>query len=701
MDRTSFKKTSSSIGLFLLLVCLVAFSTTDHAAAKPETGIDMGLNETDSLSGSYVAFDPAVAGESCFTQGVAQDFCFRAESFTNDWEYVYYIWLQFPEGWVVNNVTIFGTPACDSGGSFGELTFAVSPQNVVQINHSRYMASSDHCTVYYLVNVTPGATPIDAPVSWYWDGDGYASAPHHPCSNDGYTPAGQEACDEMINPPAMIPPCVVLPGVYLLPETQSASGCAGEPQIHELSLRNLTGSDGVFDMDYSISSGIGTLTGPATVTVPNDAIQVFEVTLTPDASLLPGELVVGLISAEGNGYSDTATINKTTIAGGWEEIAVEPNNGRMDNAVVTYDGKIWSITGYSADADVRYFSPDTDGWTTVTGSAAPFGINYVRSGAVWGDKAYVYGDSTTAGFTGLWSYNMATNVWTNEAPAGTAPAQTGIWAPSWVVDPYTGLLYITGGATVPGGGDLTTVYVYDPTANAWQTPLPNFTTARDFHAAFIYVDPVTGHRMLAVVAGVDAASTYLTSTQCYDFTSGVWNVENADIPAVSVGHFGMGYTQRFSGRSGEELWMIGGADAVGLVTNSTYFDVDSGTWMDGGVYSTTPVYRNAAAALNDKIYKISGSEGSFTYTGKCSTLEECVPVATPTPDCIRDGDVDLNGTLTAGDAQMAFLIVLGLYSPTYEQECAADCNGDTMITAGDAQLIFMSVLGTGNCVDPL
>jgi outer membrane protein assembly factor BamB len=74
---------------------------------------------------------------------------------------------------------------------------------------------------------------------------------------------------------------------------------------------------------------------------------------------------------------------------------------------------------------------------------------------------------------------------------------------------------------------------------------------------------------------------------------------------------------------------------------------------------------------------------------------------TATPECIRNGDVNLDGTLTAGDAQMAFYIVLGLYSPTYQEECAADCNGDDTVTSADAQTIFLVVLGTGTCADPL
>lgn len=67
--------------------------------------------------------------------------------------------------------------------------------------------------------------------------------------------------------------------------------------------------------------------------------------------------------------------------------------------------------------------------------------------------------------------------------------------------------------------------------------------------------------------------------------------------------------------------------------------------------------------------------------------------------CIHDGDANQDGNVTAGDAQLAFSIVLGAYSPTAEEECAADCSGDDTVTAADAQAIFLKVLGSGSCAD--
>ncbi len=91
---------------------------------------------------------------------------------------------------------------------------------------------------------------------------------------------------------------------------------------------------------------------------------------------------------------------------------------------------------------------------------------------------------------------------------------------------------------------------------------------------------------------------------------------------------------------------------------------------------------------------------SFTRTMGAFHLEPTVaPTATPDPECVHHGDANLDGEVTAGDSQRAFLIVLGIYSPTMPEFCAADCNADGEVTAGDAQAIFLKALGSGNCFD--
>lgn len=69
--------------------------------------------------------------------------------------------------------------------------------------------------------------------------------------------------------------------------------------------------------------------------------------------------------------------------------------------------------------------------------------------------------------------------------------------------------------------------------------------------------------------------------------------------------------------------------------------------------------------------------------------------------CVNSGDVTGDYLVSAGDAQVAFMIALGAYTPTAVEFCAADCSGDGIISANDAQRIFYTTLGLDVCVDEL
>ncbi len=427
----------------------------------------------------------------------------------------------------------------------------------------------------------------------------------------------------------VISACVTMvqPLINLTPDTLEVEGCAGEVQTHTLSLYNRIGADDTFTLTYTILTGNGQIVGPSSLFVPNDTTVPFDFNLLPDACLPEGtQIVAEVFAIDSSGtYSDTSVITKTISLGGWVQITDEPENGRMDNVLASYNGLLWSVTGYGDNGNVRTYDAGTDSWNIV-GTPAPFGSNYARSGchpfgSAAENKVFVYGDAATSGFTGLWSYNMDTGVWTNESPGGTPPPYTGIWAPAWVYDPAAQLCYLTGGATTPGGGNLATVFVYDPVNNQWLAPLANFDTPRDFHAAFMY------NGMLCVMGGVDAASVVYDSTQCYDFGAGAWNAENADIPALLVGLWGMGYAPMMA-PSGLQLWLVNGADAgFQLADNTWYYDDATGMWVEFGPLASGSVYRTAAVNHEGTVYHVGGSSGGFTYVGWADKLQTCPPCA--------------------------------------------------------------------------
>ena len=141
-------------------------------------------------------------------------------------------------------------------------------------------------------------------------------------------------------------------------------------------------------------------------------------------------------------------------------------------------------------------------------------------------------------------------------------------------------------------------------------------------------------------------------------------------------------------------------DAAGTV----YFS--NGGFADGHLYAYTadlnPLWDTAVTNINIGGPAL-GQGGVLVVCGVGTDVRayRSDPTPTPTPgECLHTGDVTLDGEITAGDAQLAFLIALGAHTPTYDEECAADCNGDGEVTAGDAQAIFLTALGQPQCVDP-
>ncbi len=60
------------------------------------------------------------------------------------------------------------------------------------------------------------------------------------------------------------------------------------------------------------------------------------------------------------------------------------------------------------------------------------------------------------------------------------------------------------------------------------------------------------------------------------------------------------------------------------------------------------------------------------------------------------GDVNGDGVISAGDAQMAFYIALGMIVPSADEEYRADANRDGLVSSGDASCIYYQALGIPN-----
>ena len=198
----------AALALVLAALPIVAVS------ARPEPGGSTESSGVNSLANSFVYGNPLVGGDECFLRNALQEFCFTAVPFTDDWDYVFYLWMRFPDDWIVHNVYVQGNPVCQNGGTFDTFSWSTLQAYEVRIDHTRYHANpSDRCDVDYCFQVTSGAPEagVDyASVSWYWTSSGYGSPPYYPCSWDGYTPAGQPGCDEWTAPLAGVAKCSAL-----------------------------------------------------------------------------------------------------------------------------------------------------------------------------------------------------------------------------------------------------------------------------------------------------------------------------------------------------------------------------------------------------------------------------------------------------------------------------------------------------------
>ncbi|THB81537.1 MAG: hypothetical protein D3926_01630 [Desulfobacteraceae bacterium] len=252
--------------------------------------------------------------------------------------------------------------------------------------------------------------------------------------------------------------------------------------------------------------------------------------------------------------------------------------GFMDSAVVEYHGDTYVVAGYGSNGEAYKYSPRTDQWTRLADQPFP-AIEYPVDGSlgyVFGaPKIFIFPDTTSAQ-TDLMIYDIFSDSWSTLPLSGGFSAR---WAADLAYDPVNNLIYISGGATSPGGGNLNELWSYAPDTNTF-TQLSSFTSARDFHASCVY------NGKLYIAGGTNVSDTPMNSTQVYTISTNTWNAENADLGTLPHGWWAMG-----DALQSDRLWIMGGVYESSIITAETgYFDLSSGTWV-AGPDIVTPVYR--------------------------------------------------------------------------------------------------------------
>jgi len=640
------------VALTVLAVGALPLAAVDMSTVAPPAGA-----VPESLTGSYVAFDPSVGGDICYMPGVPQTFCFIAYSYSPDWEYVYNVWEKFPTDWTVTNVYVQGTPTCNVGtwGTFG-WSFQTSPYEV-NIAHARYQASGgDACTAYYCFEVVSGTGAPDALVSWFWDGDGYASTPHWPCSSDGYTPAGQSTCDEAVQPPAAIPPCV-LPPVMLTPASVEAEGCPGVPQVHTFTAWNNAGYDMTMDMEYTIVGGTGTCSGPDTVAVANAASVAFDVDLTPIGAA--GDTTVCQIEAVDPGNPanyDESLLTKHIFLGGWDPAGWQNQNitgattVQWGSCAVGGHPSVTGPVGYYlgglapgsvTQAVLQMYDPGADAWTQLP--VSPVGL-FSHVASFIDGRLYVSGgyDAAFTGSTDLQVFDPLTNTWDNTTYPDVPAARGGASGGAGICHTGTGWCHFQVGGGPTGSFAATTrdTWEFNPATNTWtqldsrpQGSTPDGITLGGGVGCLGYVFVGGDYRGFKDFFGLDAT-----------MASGSQWVQLANIPADA----GSMTPAMVCSEDESAIYLIGG-DPYGYwstYNNTVYrYSIVDDTWS-GPLPQLLNIAETGSCALNmaDRLWTFGGTIGSGPIAPvphESLTFITCPSGGLPWSDGFETGDTSM------------------------------------------------------------
>lgn len=243
------------------------------------------------------------------------------------------------------------------------------------------------------------------------------------------------------------------------------------------------------------------------------------------------------------------------------------------------------------------------------------------------------------------------------------------------------------------------------------------------HASYgVYIDETTLGAPVTVIDGTTIENNAVGTSGGYGIYITNANtraeienclIQNNNIPTAGYGIY----------ITGSALPIIGGAEAdmnsfkghrsyaVYNATTTTCINARYNYWGKSGGPLDTSFFQDAcvnngnnnqgAQRVSNDVDYLNWINDDFTPTPAPTNTPTPVPTNTPIP-CFNDGDVNNDGVLTVGDAQLAFMISLGSYTPTIEEECSADCNGQDGVTMDDVQCIFMAYLGQDcSCADPL
>ena len=234
----------------------------------------------------------------------------------------------------------------------------------------------------------------------------------------------------------------------------------------------------------------------------------------------------------------------------------------------------FTATGTFSDGSSRALTSGGNSWAN--GIAIPQ-ASYGLGGAFVGGKFYAVSGFAT---TRVGIYDPTNNTWSSAAALPQLLQYFGI-------ADLNGKIYVAGGDT-GGGGDRATLYRYDPALNTW-TNLPAMPLGARYGVRAAALDG-----KIYVVGGYSlTSSTYLNRVEIYDPASNSWTT-GTSLPAPR--------SQPMMGTVNGKLYVAGGSDAGGALTNGLVFDPGSNTWT---TIAPPPMSGYGSVVLGGKLYGVS------------------------------------------------------------------------------------------------
>jgi len=427
-----------SMLLVLVLGTVTVAAQAPQKPALPDRAATTGKG-VDNVTGSTVnTVTPAF-----LPTGVAFDLCFNVTNTSNDAEYMDGFDFQVPANWAVNSVTDVPGDGCGNGHTYG-----VDANNKVFWYTNGmptgcgdwYYGTRDFCA-----NVTiPSCDASPWDLAWNIIGDTWGSPPH---SVAGVWSAPCEAA-----------------ALFLTPAEQSGTACEDTDITYTLSLYNHTGAAGTFDLGYASNWAIS---GPASVYADIDQSVSFDVAVTVPCG---GQDDTATVTADGNGFSDSAALFSTVSTGGWQGAwALETNAGAIPQqwgSCAVNNDMGYYISGLDAAGGVQNAFQQFDGAAFAQLPAFPQALFGTVAGWING-KLYVAGggDADFTGYTSLWIWDGAS--WTSGA-AMPAPRLGGGGGAAPCFGGAGTCLWYAGGTPDGYFTDFSfNVYEFNPATNIW------------------------------------------------------------------------------------------------------------------------------------------------------------------------------------------------------------------------------------------